>query len=68
MVVQRGNVHPVLKGLLTFCLTVPTLGCIVMAMGAWRVHNDQWDGGLTAFVIITGLIGLCLIPMLDKAD
>ncbi len=65
--VQRGETHPVLKTLLTLCLAVPTVGCIIMAMGAWRVHGDAWDGGLTAFVILTGFVGLALILLLDKA-
>lgn len=68
VVVQRGNVHPVLKLLLFFCMATPTLGCIIMSMGAWRVHGDALDGALTAFVIVTGLIGNISILLLDKVD
>jgi len=61
-------VHPVLKTLLIFCLATPTIGCMLMSMGAWRVNGEYLDGGLTFFVILTGLIGLALIALLDKMD
>jgi len=41
---------------------------MLMSMGAWRVSGEYLDGGLTFFVILTGLIGLALIALLDKMD
>jgi len=67
-VVQRGNIHPVLKIILFISMIVPTVGCILMAMGAWRPVGDAWDGGLISVVSITGFFGFMAILLLDKLE
>ena len=68
VVISGRATHPILKGLIWICMIAPTLGCILMSIGAWHVQGDKLDGGLTATVIITGIIGTVLIFLIDKVD
>ena len=68
VVVQRGNVHPVLKGLIWLCMLLPTVSTVLMAIGAWDVHGDRLDGALTSAAVLSGVIGTILIFLLDRVD
>lgn len=68
MVTQRANTHPVLKGLLFLCILIPTIGCVLMTMGAWRFEGDMLDGSLRTLAIMSGVLGAFLILLLDKID
>lgn len=59
-------VNPMIKLLLTVCLVIPTVGCVLMSIGAWDFKSDSLDGAMTATAIVSGLVGVVLISVLDR--